>query len=79
MTISTILEKTKIQKIGKAPVVVLPLDIWRQLENILEEYQMSHSLAYIKSIEESRKQIKSGKLYELDIKTGKFKKIRKIK
>ncbi len=79
MTISTILEKTKIQKIGKMPVVVLPLDIWRQLEDILEEYQMSYSPAYIKSIEESRKQIKSGKLYELDIKTGKFKKIRKIK
>lgn len=79
MTISTILEKTKTQKIGKMPVVVLPLAVWQQLEIILEEYQMSCSLNYFRSIKEARKQIEAGKLYELNLKTGKFKKTNKIK
>jgi len=79
MTISSILDKTKIQKIGKTPVVVLPLDVWQKLESALEEYQTISSLSYLKSIKESRKQIKVRKLYEFNIRTGKFKKINKVK
>ncbi|MBT9168666.1 MAG: hypothetical protein DDT19_02014 [Syntrophomonadaceae bacterium] len=79
MTISAILEKTKIQKIGKTPVVVLPLNVWQELEVMLEEYQAGHSLNYVRSIKEARSQVKSGELYELDIQTGKFKKAKKIK
>ncbi len=76
MTTSAILlEKTKIQKIGKMPVVVvLPLADWQNVEIILEEHQMEHSSNYLRSIKESRKQIKAGKLYELDLIAGNFKK-----
>lgn len=77
MTTQTLLKKIHVQKIGKTPVVVLPLNVWQELEVMLEEYQASHSLNYIRSIKEARRQIRMGKLYEFDIKTGKFKKVKK--
>lgn len=68
------LQKTKPQKIGKMPVVVLPLEEWKQLEQVLEEYQMQGSKTYRRSIEVARKQIKYGPLYSFDLKTGILKK-----
>ncbi|MBI2591235.1 MAG: hypothetical protein HYW34_00985 [Candidatus Brennerbacteria bacterium] len=79
MTVQQLLEKTKSQKIGKTPVIVLPLKDWRKIEMVLEEYQTSHSLNYLQSIKESRKQIALGKLYEFNLKTGAFKKSAKLK
>ena len=40
-----------------------------------EENEMIASSSYRKSIEESRQQIKQGKGYRLDLKTGKFRKV----
>lgn len=73
----TKIEKVKPQKIGKEPVVVLPLADWRKIEAMLEDYEMSRSLDYRRSIEESRAQAKLDKLHEFDLKTGAFKKTRK--
>jgi len=41
----------------------------------LEEYEMMSSPTYRKSIAESRRQIKQGKVYRLDLATGKFRKV----
>ena len=71
------LQKIKRQQIGKLPVVILPLAQWQEVEAILEEYEMMSSSSYSTSIAESRRQIKQGKGYRLDLKTGKFRKIRK--
>jgi hypothetical protein len=54
MTIQTLLEKSKIQKIGKTPVVVLPLKIWREIENRLEDAEMSASVFLRKKIAKAR-------------------------
>ena len=76
MTIAA-LKKIKRQQIGKLPVVILPLDQWKAVEAIIEEYEMMRSQHYRKSIAESRKQIQRGKAFRLDLKTGRFKKVQK--
>ena len=73
----TDLKNVKHEQIGKLPVVILPLAQWKEVEAILEEYEMMSSPNYRKSIEESRRQIKQGKLYRLDLETGKFRKVQK--
>ena len=72
-----LLEKVKQQQFGKLPVVIVPLAQWREMEAIIEEYEMMCSLNYRKSIAASRKQIKQGKTYHLNLRTGRFKKVRK--
>ena len=71
------LRKIKPQKIGKFPVVILPLAQWREVEAILEDYEMMRSLKYQKSIAEARRQIRQGKLHRLDLTTGEFKKVQR--
>jgi hypothetical protein len=58
MTIQTLLEKSKIQKIGKMPVVVLPLKIWREIENRLEDMEMNASVVLKKKIVKARSEKK---------------------
>lgn len=36
---SAVLEKIKTQKIGEAPVVVLPLKVWKEIEDKLEDLE----------------------------------------
>ena len=71
------LKEVKHQKLGKLPVVILPLAQWQEVEAILEEYEMMSSSSYRKSIAESRRQIKQGEGYRLDLKTGKFRNVQK--
>ena len=73
----TDLKNVKHEQIGKLPVVILPLAQWKEVEAILEDYEMMSSSNYRKSIAESRRQITEGKAYRLDLKTGKFRKVRK--
>ncbi len=54
MTIFTLLTKTKIQKIGKVPVVVLPIKIWQYFEEQLEELEMVRSQSLRKKIAKAR-------------------------
>jgi len=37
------IKKTDVQKIGKAPVVVLPLKVWEEIEDCLEDLQIANS------------------------------------
>ena len=54
MTTQQLLEKAKIQKIGKMPVVILPLGIWRDIENLLEDSEMRSSKTFPKKITRAR-------------------------
>lgn len=74
MNAIAILEKSQKAKIGKEPVVLVSLKAWQDIESALEDYSMSRSQSYRKAIAGSRKQIKSGKLYELNLESGRFKK-----
>ena len=33
------IKKTRVQKIGKAPVVILPLKVWQEIESSLEDLE----------------------------------------
>ncbi len=54
MTTQELLEKVKIQKIGKTPVVVIPLGTWRDIENRLEDSEMQSSKLFRKKITRAR-------------------------
>lgn len=54
----------KSQKIGKMPVVVLPLKVWRNIADRLEELEMINSKSLRKKIAIARKEKKLYTLYE---------------
>lgn len=58
MTITQLLNKTTEQKLGKNPVVVLPLNIWQKIESLLEDAEMTRSKNLVKKIAKSRTQKK---------------------
>jgi len=72
---TSVLKNLEHGKIGKLPVVIVPLDQWREMEAKLEDYEMLRSKKYRLSIAEARRQVKQGKLARLNLRTGKFKKV----
>lgn len=54
----TALKQIKSQKIGKAPVVVLPIRVWQAIENQLEELEMMQSQSLRKDISKARREKK---------------------
>lgn len=60
--ISASVQKTKI---GKEPVVVLPMKKWREIEDALEDLEMYSSQKLRKDIENARKEKKTVDLEEL--------------
>lgn len=63
MTSQQLLEKVKTRKIGKEPVVILPLDLYEALK---EEIEMLTSKSFARKIEKARTEIKKGKLISLE-------------
>lgn len=72
-----IIDKIKPQKIGKTPVVVLSLEKWHEIEDALEEYTLMTSPSYLKSVQKAREDLKRGRVYEFNAKTGKFRSLRR--
>ena len=60
MTVAQLLQKKSIAKIGRVPVVVLPLHVWNEMEEIVEDWEMIHSKTLQKRLAASKK---SKKLY----------------
>lgn len=56
MTANKLLEKTNVQKIGKNPVVVLPLRVWREVESRLEDLAIAESKHLKLRITKARKE-----------------------
>lgn len=54
MTISQLLESNVVQKIGRKPVVVLPLEVWREIESQLEDLAIAESKQLKKKIAKAR-------------------------
>lgn len=52
-------------KIGKEPVVVVPMVLWQQIQDCLEDIQISASKKLARDIKKSRLQIKQGKIITL--------------
>ncbi len=70
MTVATILKKTKQQNIGKAPVVLVPLKVWREIEDKLEDFEIMNSEALRKRIMKARKEKKFYTLAEVKKRLG---------
>lgn len=58
MTVSKILENCRTQKIGGKPVVVLPLEIWKKIEDKLEDSEMSGLENIRRKVAKARKEAK---------------------
>lgn len=54
MSTAKLLEQGKQQKIGKKPMVVLPLKIWKEIEDRLEDMQAKESKDFVKKIARAR-------------------------
>ncbi len=62
MTKVAILHKTNTIRIGKEPVVLVPLKLWRQLEDYLEDQEALASKRFVRKIAKGRKDAAAGKL-----------------
>ena len=62
MTTLTVLKRLKPQRIGKTPIVVLPL---ADYERMKEDLEMFYARKLAKDIREARKEIKEGRVLTL--------------
>lgn len=74
--IATIEKSTETGRFRGEPVVILPLENWKKIEDMMEEFEMNRSLRFKHSIKSSRSEIKKGLMYGFDSKTGAFAKVR---
>lgn len=58
---SALLKGTQTLRIGKEPVVLVPLSLWRKVEDLLEDQAALASPRYLRRIEKSRKDLAAGK------------------
>ena len=58
----SIIEKSKIIKIDKDPVVLVPLKIWKKMDDYIENQEALSSKKYLQKIKQARKDILKGKL-----------------
>ena len=59
MTARQLVEKIKeveVKKIGKKSVVILPLSVWREIEDCLEDLEMNQSRKFAAKIKRARAQ-----------------------
>jgi hypothetical protein len=73
--IATIEKSTETTRFRGEPVVILPLQSWKKVEEMMEEFEMSQSLKFKRSIKSSRNEIKKGLAYGFNVKTGAFSKV----
>ena len=59
----TILAKYGTIKIGKKPVVLVPLELWRKAEEFIEDQEAIVSKRYLRRIRQARKDVAAGKLF----------------
>lgn len=62
MSKTATVEHVRHQKLGKVPVVVLPLEDY---ERIIEDLEMYRSKAFVMSIKRAREDVRRGRVYSL--------------
>jgi hypothetical protein len=58
----SIIERPKTIKVGREPVVIVPLKLWRKFEDYLEDQEAAASQKFLKRIRKARKEAAKGKL-----------------
>jgi hypothetical protein len=59
---TNILGKSQTIKIGKEPVVLVPLSLWRKAEDFLEDQEAFASKSYLRRIRKARTDVSAGKI-----------------
>ncbi|MEK7404390.1 MAG: hypothetical protein AAB225_04720 [Acidobacteriota bacterium] len=57
----TMLAKSQTVRIGKEPLVLVPLSLWRKVEDLLEDQEALPSSRYVRRIRKARRDIAAGK------------------
>ena len=57
----TMLAKSQTVRIGKEPLVLVPLSLWRKVEDLLEDQEALASSRYVRRIRKARRDIAAGK------------------
>lgn len=58
----SLIEKSVTIRIGKEPVVLVPLKVWRKFEDYLEDQEALASQKFLRRIRKSRRDAARGKL-----------------
>ncbi|MBM3747129.1 MAG: hypothetical protein FJW34_15185 [Acidobacteria bacterium] len=58
----TVLAKSQTLKIGEEPLVLVPLSLWRKVEDLLEDQAALASSRYVRRIRKARQDIAAGKV-----------------
>ena len=58
----SIVEKSATLRVDKEPVVIVPLRLWRQIEDYLEDQEALASKKFLRKVAKGRKNAASGKL-----------------
>jgi PHD/YefM family antitoxin component YafN of YafNO toxin-antitoxin module len=56
-----VLERARTIRIGKEPVVLVPLEAWREIEDLLEDREALRSKRYLRRVAKARRDIAAGK------------------
>ena len=62
MRVIDILGKSRTIKIGKEPVVLVPLSLWRKAEDFLEDQEALASKPYLRRIRKARANVAAGRV-----------------
>jgi len=57
----TVLPKSQTIRVGKEPLVLVPLSLWRRLEDLLEDQEALASGRYLRRVQRARGDIAAGK------------------
>jgi len=57
----TMLAKSQTVRVGKEPLVLVPLSLWRKVEDLLEDQEALASSRYVRRIRKARRDITAGK------------------
>lgn len=66
MTTHAITKQMTRHHIGTKPVVVIPLSIWQDIEEKLEEWEIAHTTKLSKQIAKARAEVRAGKIVSFD-------------
>jgi hypothetical protein len=62
MSAVTFLDKSRTIRIGKEPLVLVPLSLWRKAEDFLEDQEALASNRYLCRIQKARADVAAGKI-----------------
>ena len=57
-----LVDRSKTIRVGKEPMVLLPLKLWQQIEDYLEDQEALASKNFLRRIRQARKDVAKGKV-----------------